>query len=131
LYKKFISNTNFIVSLTLDPKMKIHIPNFGGADKCFSQLKELHCASAMNSAIYYEFAQISKNIEKLVINPCYKDNFGLIHLIRSQRNLQSCTLLTTYSNGLDEYEFDSDSTEDFYDDEECHQLGKALMTQSN
>ncbi|CAH1756678.1 9619_t:CDS:2 [Entrophospora sp. SA101] len=130
LYKHFISKANFIVSLTLDPKIKLHIPYFSGADKCFSELKELNCASVTTSAIFYGIAQISKHIEKLMINPCCKDNFGLIHLIRTQENLQCCRLLTNYSND-DEYDFDSESTEDLYTDEECYELGQALITQSN
>ncbi|CAG8714637.1 15497_t:CDS:1, partial [Acaulospora morrowiae] len=78
----------------------IPLPFFREAERCFSNLCELHCDTTLLSGTYYRMAQICQNLERLVIVDCHYDNDGLATLIEVQNNLGYLKIIT---KGSDEH----------------------------
>ncbi|RIA85898.1 hypothetical protein C1645_879016 [Glomus cerebriforme] len=68
--------------------IKHQLDCFHGAESCLSGLSELKCTTYDQPLFYDSLAQHCQYIEKLIIEQCRKDNYGLAKLIQVQKNLK-------------------------------------------
>ncbi|GBB88268.1 hypothetical protein RclHR1_14800003 [Rhizophagus clarus] len=85
--------------------IKHHLDCFNGAESCLSRLSELKCTTYDQPLFYDRLAQHCQYIEKLTIDQCRKDNYGLAKLIQVQKNLKYIEFNgTLFVGGEEEYD---------------------------
>ncbi|CAG8442509.1 hypothetical protein C2G38_2126956 [Gigaspora rosea] len=85
-----------------------------GAEICLEKLRELRCHTDRSPELFYGLAQMSRNLLRISIYPCDRDNEGLIALIKLQKGLKSLVM---------------ESSEDHISS--CPRMGQALSTQAH
>jgi len=68
--------------------MNHQIFHFPGAEICLGGLTELRCNLSIEPSFFFGLVQYCRSIEKLIVEPCTKDNYGLAKLIEVQENLK-------------------------------------------
>jgi hypothetical protein len=102
IYKLFISQCKNIKEIYLQTTQPL--TSFPGASECFSQLYSLRIdMKSVNTEILYGIAQVCKDLNSLSIYNCYKDDLGLISLIKSQKNLKELYIYVTSIDDIEEF----------------------------
>ncbi|CAG8707871.1 7025_t:CDS:1 [Dentiscutata erythropus] len=113
LYKLFMSRCSTLKHLIIP---KARILTYPGATMCLSQLSALECSTSIPSTFFKEMAQYCHNLQRLIVEPCDEDVEGLAVLITKQTGLREVELVPTKPKQIKTME--------------CHQIGKALVTQA-
>ncbi|RHZ71078.1 hypothetical protein Glove_262g54 [Diversispora epigaea] len=85
IYKMFINSSSNLKHLELPQHMRLI--DFKGCKEGLSQLHVLECNANHDSSSFYEIAEISRNLQKLIVD-CDQDNEGLAKLIKKQHGLE-------------------------------------------
>ncbi|PKK67005.1 hypothetical protein RhiirC2_852481 [Rhizophagus irregularis] len=87
VYKLLMRKCSLLKSMDVR-YIKHHLDYFNGAESCLSRLTELKCTTFDQPLFYDRLDQHCQYIEKLIIDQCKKDNYGLAKLIQVQKNLK-------------------------------------------